>query len=59
VNFYTFNWPEYLFVVWEVVPTTAATAEEVTWTVEIQRASGACVTYWLAVTNLTSAAVSI
>jgi hypothetical protein len=59
VNFYTFNWPEYQFVVWEIVPTTAASAEEVKWTVEIQRASGAYVTYWIAVTNLTGAPVSI
>jgi hypothetical protein len=59
VNFYTFNWPEYEFVVWEVVPTTAGTAAEITWNVEIQRASGAYVTYWISVTNLTGAPVSI
>jgi hypothetical protein len=58
-TFYTFNWPEYEFVVWEVVPTTAGTAAEITWSVEIQRASGAYVTYWITVTNLTGAAVSI
>lgn len=58
-NFFTFNWPEYLFVVWDVVPTTAGTAAEITWNVEIQRASGAYVTYWISVTNLTSAPVAI
>jgi hypothetical protein len=59
VNFFTFNWPEYLFVVWEIVPTTPGSAAEVTWNVEIQRASGAYVTYWISVTNLTNAAVAI
>ena len=59
VDFYTFNWPEYWFVVWEMAPTTAATAEEVRWNVEIQRASGSYVTYWISVTNLTSAPVGI
>jgi hypothetical protein len=59
VNFFTFNWPEYEFVVWEVVPTTAGAAAQITWNVKIQRSSGAFVTYWISVTNLTAAPVNI
>jgi hypothetical protein len=59
VNFFTFNWPEYLFMVWEVVPTTIGSTEQITWSVAIQRASGAYNTFWITVTNLTGAPVGI
>ncbi len=59
VRFFTFNWPEYLFVDWEVVPTTIGTAAQITASVAIQRASGAYNTFWITVTNLTNAPVGI
>jgi hypothetical protein len=59
VRFFTFNWPEYLFVDWEVVPTTIGSAAQITASVAIQRASGAYNTFWITVTNLTNAAVGI
>jgi hypothetical protein len=59
VQFFTFDWPEYLFVVWEVVPTTIGGAAQVSADVAIQRASGAYNTFWITVTNLTNASVGI
>ena len=56
----TYNWPEYLFVVWEIVPTMPGPGgAEVSWRVQIERASGAYVTYWIAVTNLTNQDIQI
>jgi hypothetical protein len=59
-RWFTFNWPEYLHVRWRVVPVTPLPgAAEVTWRTQIERASGAYVTYWITVTNLTAQTVEI
>jgi hypothetical protein len=60
VSWFTYNWPEYLFVVWDVLPVTALPgAPEVAWRVAIERASGAYVTYWITVTNKTGSDIQI
>ena len=58
-KWYTFNWPATWHVVWTVMPTTINTAgEQLTWTVQVQRASNEFVTYWIEVQNLTAATVA-
>lgn len=60
VTWFTYNWPEYYFVLWDVVPTTPRPgAAEVTWKVHVERASGAFITYWIEVTNLTNVDIEI
>jgi hypothetical protein len=52
-KWYTFNWPQSWHVVWYMVPTTARPgAPELQWNVQVERATGANITYWLTVTNL-------
>lgn len=59
-SWFTFNWPEYEFVVWQVVPTTPIPgAPEVAWKVGIERASGAYVTYWITATNKTGSDITV
>jgi hypothetical protein len=57
-RWFTFNWLAYEHTVWTVMPTTVRPgAPELTWSVQIERAAGAYVTYWISVTNLTSVPV--
>lgn len=57
-TWFTYNWPAYEHVMWSVLPVTASTSgAQLQWNVAVQRASGAYVTYWITVTNLTSAGV--
>lgn len=59
-RWFTFNWPEYLHIRWRVVPTTPMPGSaQVTWRTQIERASGAYLTYWITVTNLTARDVDI
>ena len=54
-RWFTFRWPATWHVVWTVMPTTTNPgAPQVTWTVQVERASAEYVTYWISVTNLTS-----
>jgi len=55
-RWFTFNWPADWHVVWHMMPVTpAAGGPEVEWEVEVERASGQHVTYWLTVKNLSAA----
>lgn len=56
-RWYTFNWPATWHVIWDVMPTTTGTEAQLTWSVEVERASAEFVTYWITVQNLTSATV--
>jgi hypothetical protein len=57
-RWFTFNWPATWHVVWTVMPTTIDTANpELTWSVQVQRASAEFVTYWITVQNLTGHSV--
>jgi hypothetical protein len=53
-RWFTFNWPATWHVVWTVMPTTPRPgAPQVSWTVQVERASAEYVTYWITVRNLT------
>jgi hypothetical protein len=59
-RWFTFNWPQQWHVIWYVVPTTPnATAAEIEWDVQVQRASATNITYWINVKNLTGAPVNV
>jgi hypothetical protein len=60
ISYFTYNWPEYLFVEWEVVPTDASSGSpQISWQVQLERPNGAYITYWIVVTNLTGSDVGI
>jgi hypothetical protein len=53
-RWFTFNWPATWHVIWTVMPTnTRPGSPQVTWNVQVERASAEYVTYWITVTNLT------
>jgi len=55
---YTFNWPAAWHVIWTIMPlTTCSGAPQLTWKVQVERASSGNATYWIVVTNLTPNAV--
>jgi hypothetical protein len=58
-RWFTFNWPATWHIVWTVMPTTPKPgAPQITWKVQVERASAEFVTYWIKVTNLTTDPVS-
>jgi hypothetical protein len=58
-RWFTFNWPAVWHIVWTVMPTTVTNGNpSVTWTTQVERASAEYATYWISVTNLTSAPVT-
>jgi len=57
-RWFTFDWPATWHVIWTIMPTTVGTAAQLTWSVEVERASAEFVTYWITVQNLTAAAVN-
>lgn len=55
-RWFTFNWPATWHVIWTVMPTNPRPGSpQVTWKVQVERASAEYVTYWITVTNLTPA----
>lgn len=58
-RWFTFGWPAPWHVVWYMMPTTPQIgAPEIDWDVAVERADANTCTYWITVTNLTSAAVT-
>jgi len=57
-RWFTFNWPATWHVIWTIMPTTVGTAPQLTWSVQVERASAEFVTYWITVQNLTATAVN-
>jgi hypothetical protein len=57
-RWFTFNWAAANHIVWYMMPTSTASATEITWSVAVQRADATHVTYWITVTNQTSATVT-
>jgi photosystem II stability/assembly factor-like uncharacterized protein len=54
-RWFTFNWPATWHVIWTAMPTSPQPgAPQITWNVQVERASAEFVTYWITVTNLTS-----
>lgn len=59
-EWFTFNWPASEQVLWTVVPDVIGNANaQIDWSVAVQRASDADVTYWITITNLTGSPVDI
>ena len=59
-RWFTFRWPATWHVVWNVMPTTIRSgAPQVSWNVQVERASAEFVTYWITVKNLTNSSVTI
>ncbi|MGW3448808.1 hypothetical protein [Streptomyces sp. NPDC001076] len=58
-RWFTFNWPEWERVEWRMLPVVPQPgAAQLSWHVEIERASGNNLTYWITVTNLTGQSVA-
>jgi len=58
-RWFTFNWPAWWQMNWTVMPTTInTTGAQLTWSVQVQRSSGAFITYWITVTNKTNVPVN-
>jgi hypothetical protein len=58
-RWFTFNWPATWHILWTVMPTTVRPgAPQITWKVQVERATPEFVTYWITVTNLTPAPLS-
>ena len=58
-TWFTFNWPAWWQMNWTVMPTTInTTVAQLTWSVKVQRASGAFITYYITVTNKTNVPVN-
>jgi len=58
MRWFTFNWPATWHVLWTVMPTTFSAAPQLTWSVQVERASAEFVTYWITVQNLTAVSVN-
>lgn len=58
-RWFTHSWPATWHVIWTVMPTTPRPgAPQVSWTVQVERASAEYLTYWITVRNLTANPVS-
>jgi hypothetical protein len=57
-RWFTFNWNPAWHVVWYMMPTSAQTVPELSWSVAVQRADANHVTYWITVTNQTGNTVT-
>jgi hypothetical protein len=60
ICWYTFNWPAHWHVFWTVVPTTVRSgAPQIKWKVRVERASDRFITYWICITNVSSASTEV
>jgi hypothetical protein len=55
-NYYTFGWQSAWDVLWQIMPTSTGTAQQIQWTVSTEL-SGTTITYWILVKNLTAATI--
>jgi len=59
-TWFTSDWPAHWHVVWTVVPTSITPGgPQAKWRVQAERASDASITYWISITNVSSAAADI
>lgn len=57
-HWFTYNWPPAWHVVWNIMPLTPCPGgPQLTFTVQVERASASACTHWITVKNLTPAAV--
>jgi hypothetical protein len=60
IDYFTYGWDPTWDVVWTVVPTSPAPGQpQVEWSVAVERATDASVTYYVTITNLTSNDVGV
>ena len=58
-RWFTHSWPATWHVVWTVMPTSPQPGgPQVSWTVQVERASAELVTYWITIRNLTARPVT-
>jgi hypothetical protein len=57
-EWYTFGWAASEHVFWYMMPTSQANASELNWNIAVQRTSATQCTYWITVTNQTSASIN-
>lgn len=58
-RWFTHSWPATWHVVWTIMPTTSRPGSpQVSWAVQVERASAEYATYWITVRNLTPAALT-
>lgn len=59
-RWFTFNWPAHWHVVWTVVPTSPRLGgPQISWSVQVERATDQYITYWISITNHTPEQVNI
>jgi hypothetical protein len=59
-RWFTHSWPAHWHVVWSVVPTSPRPGgPQISWSVQVERASDQFITYWISITNLTAEPVNI
>ncbi|MFP4293161.1 MAG: S8 family serine peptidase [Cyclobacteriaceae bacterium] len=57
---FTFRWPAHWHVLWTVIPTSPYSGQpQIKYKIQVERASDQYITYWICVTNLSSASVNI
>jgi hypothetical protein len=57
-SWFTFNWPAKWHVLWTVLPLTNCPGNvQLKWRTRVERASATMATYWIVVTNTTSATI--
>jgi hypothetical protein len=59
-RWFTHSWPAHWHVVWSVVPTSPRPGgPQISWSVQVERASDQFITYWISIKNLTAEPVNI
>ncbi|HBL31059.1 MAG TPA: hypothetical protein DD490_29880 [Acidobacteria bacterium] len=59
-TWFTFAWPAHWHVLWTVVPTNNHSGSpQISWRTKVERGSDAFITYWIAVTNLSTTPTDI
>lgn len=59
-RWFTYRWPAHWHVVWTVVPMTPNRGNpQIKWEVQVERASDEYITYWISITNVSSADTNI
>jgi len=59
-RWFTYNWPAHWHVLWTVVPTSPRPGQpQISWSVQVERATDRTITYWISITNHTPEEVNI
>ena len=59
-RWFTWGWPAQWHVLWTVVPTSPGSGgPQISWNVEVERATHENITYWISITNKTGSSVDV